>query len=340
MTPETRRALVGERLEAIRRVLTERGAPAALLRTRRNFAWATLGGQNHVILADEEGVAGLLVTPTDAVVLTAVNEASRIRDEEIGDLPITVEALPWHDGGAGARAAQRIAGAEPLADAALEEDIVGLRCILSGPEAERLAELGRRAVAAIGAAIDGVEPGISEHEAASVVAGRLAAEGIRTPVLLAAADDRIERYRHPIPSAHRVTHRLMLVVVAERWGLHVAMTRFAELEEPDAELSRRQAAVARIHDAMVAATRPGQTLGAVFAATQAAYAEAGHPDEWKLHHQGGIIGYQGRERIAVPDDQTVVREGMAFAWNPSITGVKAETTMLLTAAGPIVLTAG
>lgn len=340
MNPEARRALVEVRLDAIRRLLAARGAAAALLRTRRNFAWATLGGENHVVLADKEGVACLLVTPTDAVVLTAVNEADRIGDEELRGLPMNVEALPWHDHGAIARAAQRIAGAEPLADDALEEDIVGLRCILSVPEAERLAQLGMQALTAVSAAMERVEPGISEYEASSIVAGRLAAEGIRTPVLLAAADDRIDRYRHPIPGPRAVTRRLMLVVVAERWGLHAALTRFAELEEPDPELTRRQSAVDSIHDAMVAATRPGETLGAVFAATQGAYAEAGHPGEWKLHHQGGIIGYQGRERIAVPEDKTVIRPGMAFAWNPSIAGAKAEATMLLDPAGPIILTDG
>jgi Xaa-Pro aminopeptidase len=340
MNAATRHALVGERLEAIRHLLAERGAPAALLRTRRNFAWATLGGENHVVLAQETGVAGLLVTPTEAVVLTAVNEAPRIRDEELDGLAIDVESLPWHDEGATDRAAQRIAGADPLADADLEADLVRLRCILSDPEAERLADLAGRAAAAIGAAVDAAEAGITEHEAASAVTGRLAAEGIRTPVLLAAADERIEHYRHPIPSGRMVRHRLMLVVVAERWGLHAAITGFAELDEPDAELERRKSAVDRIHAVMVAATRPGQTLGDVIAAAQEAYAEAGHPEEWKLHHQGGIIGYQGRERIAVPGDPTVIRQGMAFAWNPSITGAKAEATLLLAPAGPVILTAG
>ena len=338
MNPATRGDLVAERLDAIRRLLAARGESAALLSTRRNFAWATLGGENHVVLAAEEGVASLLVTRTDVAVLTAVNEAARIRDEELVDLPVTVEALPWHDDTAVGRAARRLAGSDPLDDAALEEDIVGLRCILSGPETERLAELGRRAVAAMEATIAAVEPGVMEHEAAAVVSGRLGSEGIRTPILLAAADDRIDRYRHPLPSERLVSRRLMLVVVAERWGLHVAMTRFAELQEPDAELARRKSAVERIHETMLSATRPGQTLGDVFAAARAAYAAAGHPDEWPLHHQGGIIGYQGRERIAVPDDPTVIRERMAFAWNPSITGAKAEATMLVTPDGPRIVT--
>jgi Xaa-Pro aminopeptidase len=81
--------------------------------------------------------------------------------------------------------------------------------------------------------------------------------------------------------------------------------------------------------AMSEATAPGATLGEVFAATQRAYADAGYPEEWRLHHQGGTIAYQGRERIARPGDETRIVPGMAFAWNPSITGAKAEETFIL-----------
>jgi antitoxin VapB len=120
----------------------------------------------------------------------------------------------------------------------------------------------------------------------------------------------------------------------------VAVTRFAELRPPDADLSARMAAAEQVHAAMIEATRSGRTLGDVFAAAQAAYADAGHADEWRLHHQGGIIGYQGRERIAVPGDPTVIRAGMAFAWNPSVAGAKAEETVLLADDGPRFLTRG
>ncbi len=62
---------------------------------------------------------------------------------------------------------------------------------------------------------------------------------------------------------------------------------------------------------------------------QAAYAIAGLPDEWRLHHQGGAAGYEPREYLALPGSQDEVHEGQAFAWNPSITGTKMEDTMLV-----------
>jgi hypothetical protein len=67
----------------------------------------------------------------------------------------------------------------------------------------------------------------------------------------------------------------------------------------------------------------------VFGAAQSAYEAAGHPGEWRDHHQGGTIAYQGRETIATPGNDTVIQPGMAFAWNPSIAGAKAEDTFVL-----------
>ena len=69
----------------------------------------------------------------------------------------------------------------------------------------------------------------------------------------------------------------------------------------------------------------------VFARLVAEYREQGYPDEWLRHHQGGSIGYAGREYKGTPDSTRVVRTNQAFAWNPSIAGTKCEDTLL---AGP------
>ena len=327
-----------ERLTTIRGLLSERGATAAMLQTRATFAWATVGGENHVVGSSENGVAALVVTPTDARIITAVNEAARIADEEVAGLGIDVESVPWHDESAMTTTASRIAGAQPVDDAALEDAIRPQRSVLSDVELERMAWLAGRAHEAAATALDEATVGTSEDAVAATAMRTLAVTGIRAPVLLAAADERIERYRHPLPTERPIRRRLMLVVVAERWGLHVALTRFREIEPPDEELRRRTDAVHRVHDAMVAATRTGASLGDVLGAAQAAYAAEGYPDEWELHHQGGSIGYQGRERIATPGDATVIHPRMAFAWNPSITGTKAEETVVLADDGLRVLT--
>ena len=130
----------------------------------------------------------------------------------------------------------------------------------------------------------------------------------------------------------------MLVVSAERGGLYANLTRFVELEEPDAELARRLAACDEILRRMrEEATRPGTTLAEAFEACRGFYRDAGFPGEERLHHQGGTTGYGSREVVATPSTPHVIATSQAFAWNPSITGAKAEETFVLTETGPEVV---
>jgi Xaa-Pro aminopeptidase len=84
----------------------------------------------------------------------------------------------------------------------------------------------------------------------------------------------------------------------------------------------------------MAATRPGTAAKEVFRKAIDAYAEKGYPEEWKLHHQGGPIGYQPRDYRAHFATTDVVAPNQPFCWNPSITGTKSEDTILATAQGP------
>jgi antitoxin VapB len=68
------------------------------------------------------------------------------------------------------------------------------------------------------------------------------------------------------------------------------------------------------------------------------YAETGFANERRLHHQGGLAGYEPREVVATPGLSDVVMLGQAYAWNPSITGTKCEDTILVGAAENEVLT--
>ncbi len=327
--PEDRSRLLEQRVETVRRLTSERGRAGALLGTRRNFAWLTIGGSNHVVLASETGVAPLLIAPDRVLLLAPVNEAARIEDEELGGLGMEIEVLPWFQGDAAAARAVEILGEAPLVDADLEQELVGERSRLGSVEHSRLRILGRQVSELLGSVSGSLAPGSSEAEAAGAVLGGLGLLGLRSPVILVAADDRIARYRHPLPAEAAAQERIMLVLVAERWGLHVAATRFRHFLEPDADLGDRFEAVRAVQAALHDATRPGSTLGAVLAAGRRAYQATGFTEEWTLHHQGGTIGYQGRERIAVPDDATPIEAGMAFAWNPSISGAKVEETLLL-----------
>src|SRR5450759_4959752 len=109
-----RRDEVALKLDRLRGLLERRGQAAAL-RARRNVAWLTAGADTHVVRAAEDGVVTLLVTRRDVVALTAVNEAGRIREEELDDLDPEVVELPWQDPAALEAAIAARAGG-PVAD--------------------------------------------------------------------------------------------------------------------------------------------------------------------------------------------------------------------------------
>lgn len=325
---------MASRIDALREIIDRKRAAAMVLSGRRDFAWLTLGGRSHVLLTTETGVASIVVTRRDAVVLTSVNEYDRLADEELAGLPFRVVGLPWWDDDAARREQRTLAGdGSILTVGDVADELEALRTALSPMEHDRMRLLAQSVNATMAAALEAVESGEREERLAGQIGERLAAEGARLPVILVAADERISRYRHPIPTDTPIRRRVMVVVVAERWGLHVAATQFRELEQPTAEIERRAAAIADVVARMRDATRPGRTLGDVLAAARAAYADNDMAQEWTLHHQGGSIGYAARERIAKPDDSTPIRPGMAFAWNPSAAGYKAEETLLLDANG-------
>jgi Xaa-Pro aminopeptidase len=223
-------------------------------------------------------------------------------------------------------------------DVDVADEVTALRRVLDSDAVEQLRTVGADARAAIEEVASEVRPGLSEHEAAGLLSGACERRGLFPSVLLAAADERIAAHRHPLPHDAVIERRAMLVISAERGGLYANLTRLVELDELSPETARRVAATNEILAGMRDATRPGRPLSDVFADCRALYAQVGFPDEWRRHHQGGSTGYRSRELIATPGTHDPVHARQGFAWNPSITGAKAEETFVLTDLGAEVLT--
>ncbi len=330
------------RQEKLRELMERLEIEALLLRRATNFAWYTGGADNRVDHASPYGVADVLLTREEEYIFTNNIEAPRMREEQTPHFEVVEH--PWY--GDEAAAIREVVGDVslgtdfPLDDALdVSDEVAPLRYVLDADALDRYRQVGADAAAAVAEAAGSLEPGTNEREAAANLAAACRRRGLFSSVLLAAADERIARYRHPIPHGKQIEGRAMLVVSAERGGLYANVTRMVHFEEPDAEVERRQKAcetiLNRIRDE---ATTPGRTLADAFEDCQRFYAEAGFPGEWKLHHQGGMTGYVSREVIATPHTHQETQIGQAFAWNPSITGAKAEETFILTEDGPEVIT--
>ena len=331
---------VQAKLQKVGEYLDARGLDGLVLATRANFAWLTAGGSSHVGLGSAAGVAWLVVTPGEQLLITDNIEAGRFTDEEVGDLPFAVRCEEWHEEDREAMVRSVVAGGRIGADTSLPfaEDVSDsfnrLRRQLMEPEIARYEEIARAASEAISQTGREIEPGMTEHEIAGLLMRRAFAVGAQPVVALVAADQRAYNYRHPIPTDRVLESHVMLVIGAARHGLGVFATRMVHFGEPPAELREKHAACCYVDACFNLETQPGANVANIFRRGVRAYEESGFADEWRLHHQGGATGYAPREYKATLSSVEAVLEDQAFAWNPSIAGTKSEDTIVATAEGP------
>jgi Xaa-Pro aminopeptidase len=348
---EARRSEHQSKLERLLAWLDATGRDAVLIRSRHNFAWLTAGGRHGVDLGREDGAGALLVRRDGRRFILSSNiEESRLANEEVAALGYESIAWPWQDERASPSLMLTTARALLMGDGDLVTDVAAgpvtnvdaelmrLRASLLPDEITRYRALGRDAGEIVGEVCRGLTPGQPERAIAARVAARLGERDIRTPVLLVAADERIGRYRHPVPTARPWMHVVMVVVCAERHGLIASLTRLVCAGPPDDDLRARTQAATAVFFRLAEATRAGATGRELYDVATRGYADEGFEGEERLHHQGGACGYRTRDWVAHPSSGEIVCESQAFAWNPSITGTKVEETFLLAPDGPMVIT--
>jgi antitoxin VapB len=335
---------VEEKLQRVRAMLALQQLDALLLTRNANLAWFTGGARFFVNTATDAGAASILVTPDRHFLLTNNIEATRLDAEErLADLGFELRVSFWYEDGSTlvdlTRGMRLGADAPALGAADVSQAMAELRLDLSPVEQDRFRKLARLCAKAMDGAIRRVRPGMTEFEIAGLLAQETLDRGVLPIVNLIATDERIFRFRHPLPTTRVLERYAMLVLCGRQSGLVASITRLVHFGPLPEELQAKQEACARVDAAFIHNTRPGRSLADVLAAGVAAYGGTGYPGEWQLHHQGGPAGYEPREIVATPQavDQ-LVRAGQVYAWNPSIAGVKSEDTFLVGGQGNAILT--
>jgi Xaa-Pro aminopeptidase len=339
--------------ERLENLLTAEKLGGALINSQHNFAWLT-GGRSHGINLSTENGACFLVVRADGRKFVLANniEMPRILAEELSGETFEPVEFSWQDeksaGDFVVEKAKSLLGANreiasdlPLGAnvRSIENLIARCRFELTAPEIERFRSLGKDAGEAFGKIFGIIEPGETETSIARKVKDVLAERGINSVVTLVGADDRIEKFRHPVPTAKRWGKVLLIAVCARREGLLASLSRIVCLGKIPDELRRKTEAVADIFAKFLSATKPGTSGAEIYRAAAEAYAEKGFGDEINRHHQGGATGYKTRDWVAHPMSREIVHNNQAFAWNPSVTGTKAEETALATESGIEIITA-
>jgi Xaa-Pro aminopeptidase len=336
---------IKEKERRVRDFLRSKGLKALLLKRQANFSWMTCGGLNLVGITTEMGATSLLITENSKFVISNNIEAPRMIEEEgLEKQGFIVKTFPWHEDQE-VSVIKELAGEGPVGSdvpfpnaTMLAEDIARLRYSLTPEEIERYRWLGERVSSALEKTVMKTKKGEKESEVVGRLCKELWKDRIDPITLMSAADDRVSKFRHSIPTERKIEKYLMVSVNARKWGLIVSLTRFVYFGRLPKELKKKYEANVFIDCTLMSHTRPGVPVKEVFQKGIDAYKEKGYPEEWRLHHQGGSIGYTGRDYRANFNTPDLVQENQAFTWNPSITGTKSEDTILATLEGPEMIT--
>jgi antitoxin VapB len=237
--------------ERIIKLLEEQDLDGLIIQQVSNFAWATDGAASYVNTATTNGVATLLVTRAAKHLIADNIESPRFEKEE------KLKANGWefhtHRWDQPSDALEKLTDGMKLgADGAYPEavDLSGelalQRSYLDAVEQERFRQLSARCAEAMDEAIRAVKPRMSEYQIAALLSGATQSRGVLPIVNLIATDERIFKFRHPLPTGKEMDKYAMLVLCGRKYGLVCSLTRLVHFGPLSDELKVKADAVAYV----------------------------------------------------------------------------------------------
>lgn len=321
--------------ERCRKFLKGNNLDGLLINKVSNFAWFTGGKINYVGLHTEKGACSLLITEKNIFLLSNNIEFNRIIEEELKGIEVVHLKFNWYEENIEEEIKKVVKG---NIGSDTNFPVEKLHFPLTEEEILRYKKLGRETSEIITETGKNLTSGKTELEIAGEISYKLWKKNIIPVVLLIASDERIKKYRHPVPKDKKVENIVMIVVCARREGLIVSLTRIISFGKIDEGLKEKHLSCCKVDASFILNSLPGNSVANVFKKGIETYEKEGYKDEWKLHHQGGPTGYLTRYYRANFNTDEKIEKNWAFAWNPSITGTKSEDTILTTESSPLIIT--
>jgi Xaa-Pro dipeptidase len=336
---------INEKVNKLRKEMVHQKLDGILINKQQNFAWITAGADNIVTRFVEDGICSVFITMDGMYFICNNIEAQRMKDEEFLDqLGFEPREMWWYEN----RAMEYIkdligqgvyAADVPMPDAADANLIIRpLQKTLMENEIGRYVQLGKIFSNTIENYMASICPGDTEREIAGRLGARMWEDGLDPVLFLIAADDRILKYRHPIPTETKFQKVLMISCNARYKGLITKITRMIHFGQVPQELQEQYQQTIEIENAMAAATKPGVDELVPFNIALEMYKRYGYPEMWKVHHQGGPQSYTNGFYLITPQTHNAVMLHQCYGYNPSITGTKTEDGFVVTEEGPLFIT--
>lgn len=327
---------IKEKEEKLINFMNIKGLDGVIISKANNWSWVTGGRDARIVYSKEANLVDLVITNDLQKYCISTNvEAPRLEKEDLNNLDYKIISFPWYDYSEKLKIVKSLIGGKKFAsDTAIEgaisldSDFDRLRYSLTKNELKKYRLLGEWCRDVVESAAKEIEPGMTEQVISGIVTGKLGKKGIFCDVIMVAADERIFSFRHPLITSKKINKYVMILICASRWGLFLAMTRLVHFGKLPEELEIKIRKVTEIDAKLIVNTRPDKAMKDFDMIIPQAYKDAGYPDMWKMHYQGGPIGYGDREYEWEPNSEMGFYNNQAIAWNPTITGTKSEDTFL------------
>ena len=320
------------KLGRVRELMQTKDLDIVILAQNENFFWIT-GGKSAFVDKSGPAASKIMITRDKCYAVCNSSERYRVMEEELAGTEFELIPYLWHEKESEILKpyleGKKVASDNGCYGDNIGEEIKRLRYVLTDEEIARFREIGPEAANILEDCCRKIKKGDSEMEVAGLVNGAFFAKGYQMPVTLIAADDRLKKFRHPIPTDNRVEKYMMVAICPQKYGLTVSLTRIVSFGEIDEDKKKRLDAVLKVDAAYILSTVPGVKAKDVLEAGKAVYEAEGYGEDFHLHHQGGALGYPTRDYCTDFDNTEIVLERQAFSWNPTIAGVKAEDTFIV-----------
>ena len=328
-----------QRIEPIRELMKAKGLDAFVVRRNPNLAWA-IAGRAHVPTTIDAACFDLIITQDSATAVTNVVEAPRLIAEELPN-EVIVKTVKWSEG----RDAQLPTGAKVGSDQPggdrldLGTEVEMMRASLIASDVERFKEICVHAAVALGNAMKQVESADREIDVAGLISHSLWQADLEVAFLGVAGQERVSKFRHPLPTDTVIGNRVSASICAKRKGLIASVTRIVTFGQVTDSMINDYTSIFKVEAALLDATVVGKAFSEPIHAAIAAYPANGFDaDEWTKHHQGGPTGFLPRDWPANQATTRLIAQNQPIAWNPTGKGWKAEDTILATTSGVKLLT--
>ena len=321
--------------DKIRKIIEENKLAGILLATRTNFLWFTGGKRNDVINNNDTSLVYLFITKNKKYLIGTKTDGVRVFEEELSDFGLEPLFYNWYNQSF-LDCLKRIGVKGSIGSdfvfkdfQFIEEELSKVRVDLTDFEVKRVSKLSKEYSKLLTRFCLNLKPGQTEKEIANKFKYECGKKGINIIISMVGSDQRIFKYRHPIPTDKKVKNYVMLATGVEREGIIVDLTRSIYFGKVPEELMIKQREVNFIGANYIDNSCPGVKLKNLFKIGVQAYKKVGYTDEWKNHHQGGILDYKLGSYSASPNCERVLSNNNIVSWNPTITGVKSEDIILV-----------